>query len=217
MFRAIPVPNKNCGRFFHEQDKKIHQKKMLQMKPFVDANPPNTFGLVNNRKKKEQQMEDRFTEIERENRILLEKITSIMQKNNRILYKDYKILKRTKIDNYMGKSSGNFYKKPSLNQNIRKRDLMKIAMENQEILKRIENKKSSYNIKLWQKNRELSEKYLANISEFPLKFSSEFDRKTMTSEHFRKRPNNSGYSQNSHKMTENESYFHCLMKNFIKF
>ena len=51
------------------------------MRHFIDTNPPGTFGLVNSRKKKEQLMEDRFTEIERENRILLEKITHIMQKS----------------------------------------------------------------------------------------------------------------------------------------
>lgn len=83
MFRAIPAPNKNCSRFFYEQDKRVHKKKMMEMKHFVDTNPPNTFGLSTNKKKREQLIEDRFTEIERENRILLEKITSIMQKNQR--------------------------------------------------------------------------------------------------------------------------------------
>lgn len=81
MFRAIPMPNKNCGNFTNEQNKKLHKKKLMQIKHFIDTRPPGTFGLGNNRKKKEQLMEDRFTEIERENRILLEKITQIMQKS----------------------------------------------------------------------------------------------------------------------------------------
>lgn len=61
---------------------------------------------------------------------------------------------------------------------MRKRDLVKIAIENQEILKRIENKRSAYNIRTWQKNREASEKYLQNISEYPLVIggSGEFER-----------------------------------------
>ena len=88
MFRAIPIPNKNCGRFSNELNKKLHLKKILEMKHFIDTNPPNTYGLGNNRKKKEQLMEDRFTEIERENRILLEKITTIMQKNSRLIRKN---------------------------------------------------------------------------------------------------------------------------------
>lgn len=83
MFRAIPMPNKNCVNFTNEQNRKLHLKKVIEMRPFVNTSPPNSFGIVNSRKKKEQLMEDRFTEIERENRILLEKITNIMQKNPR--------------------------------------------------------------------------------------------------------------------------------------
>jgi len=80
-------------------------------------------------------------------------------------------------------------KKPSLNKDVRKRDLVKIAIENQEILKRLENKKSAYNIKTWQKNREYAEKYLANISEYPLKIPSEFERNQIkTAENFTRRP-----------------------------
>ena len=59
---------------------------------------------------------------------------------------------------------------------------MKIAIENQEIMKRLENKKSSYNIRIWQKNREISEKYLANICEFPLKSSLELERNQIRTE-----------------------------------
>jgi len=73
-----------------------------------------------------------------------------------------------------------------LNKNIRKRDLVKIAIENQEIFRRLENKKSEYNIRLLQKNREISEKYLMNISEYPLllKSSSEFERINIKTEVF---------------------------------
>lgn len=81
MYRAIPVPNKSCYHFVNEQNQKIHKKKIREMKPFIDNGLPLTFGYGNNRRKKEQLIEDRFTEIERENRILLEKITTIMQKS----------------------------------------------------------------------------------------------------------------------------------------
>lgn len=41
-------------------------------------------------------------------------------------------------------------KKPkSLNIEIRKRELVKIVIENQAILKRIQKKKSAYNVKEW--------------------------------------------------------------------
>ena len=97
MFRAIPIPNKICGNFANEQNKKFHRKKILEMRHLIDMKPPDTFGLTNNRKKKEQLMEDRFTEIERENRILLEKITSIMQKNPRFYYIFYILKENTRF------------------------------------------------------------------------------------------------------------------------
>ena len=55
----------------------------------------------------------------------------------------------------------------SLNKDARKRDLVRIAMENQEILKRISMKKSSYNSKEWEKDRKEAEKYMALMCEFP--------------------------------------------------
>ena len=54
-------------------------------------------------------MEDRYNEIERENRILLTKMTNIMQS---------------------GKNDEKPFEKRSLNRDYRKRELLKITMEN---------------------------------------------------------------------------------------
>jgi hypothetical protein len=62
--------------------------------------------------KKEALMEQRYTEIERENRILLEKMSNIMQNPKPNLY-----------------NPNNEYKK-SLNREQRRRDLIKITVEN---------------------------------------------------------------------------------------
>lgn len=64
-------------------------------------------------------MEQRYTEIERENRILLEKMSNIMQNPKPNLYKPNQDLKK------------------SLNREQRRRDLIKITVENQAILKRL--------------------------------------------------------------------------------
>lgn len=80
MFRAIPFANKVCFNFNNEQNKKNHQKKMKEMKPSVDTYLPSNFNMTNNKKKKEQIINERCTEIGRENKILLDKITNIMQK-----------------------------------------------------------------------------------------------------------------------------------------
>lgn len=64
-------------------------------------------------------MEQRYTEIERENRILLEKMSNIMQNPKPSLYNPPANEKR------------------SLNRDRRRRDLVKITMENQAFLKRL--------------------------------------------------------------------------------
>lgn len=61
----------------------------------------------------------RYTEIERENRILLEKMSNIMQNPKPALYNPMRV------------------EKASLNRVQRKKELMKITVENQAILKRL--------------------------------------------------------------------------------
>ena len=61
----------------------------------------------------------RYTEIERENRILLEKMSNIMQNPKPALYNPMRV------------------EKASLNRVQRKKELMKITVENQAILRRL--------------------------------------------------------------------------------
>jgi hypothetical protein len=82
MFRAIPVPSKICANKILEKNHNLHQKKIKEMKPDIDNKAPSTFQFLSSRKKKEQIQEDKFSEIERANKLLLEKITTIMQKPN---------------------------------------------------------------------------------------------------------------------------------------
>lgn len=74
--------------------------------------------------KKEQMMEARFTEIERDNRILLEKMTEIM-KNGR----------GNRPNTQHAKTQS---PRKSLNNDKRKLSLMRITLENQLILKRLQ-------------------------------------------------------------------------------
>lgn len=129
---------------------------------------------------------ERYTEIERENRILLEKMTSILQKQRGTLFSA----------NSAGVVGGGFSQPPgqrsqlnmgsndmtnmtlqpgpsvmarkSLNREARKRELVKITRENQMILRRLQEKKPNYNIATWQKEEDSRKKILANICEYPL-------------------------------------------------
>jgi hypothetical protein len=79
------------------REHEVHQKRLREMKPtFNTYNKNSHFRHLHKKLKKEQLLEgtriafiylicvDRFTEIERENRILLEKMTHIMHTKNAI-------------------------------------------------------------------------------------------------------------------------------------
>jgi hypothetical protein len=91
-------------------------------------------------------MEDRYTEIERENRILLEKMTMIMHNKH--------------------SSLGGRHAK-SLNKGYRQRELVKITGENQALLKRLQEKQPNYNTHQWEEDRRVAERRLKNICEYP--------------------------------------------------
>jgi len=75
----------------------------------------------------------RYTEIERENRILLEKMSNIMQGHKSNLFQ------------------ANQVAKPSLNRDQRKKELLRITLENQAILKRLQEKQPTYSVTQWER------------------------------------------------------------------
>lgn len=93
-------------------------------------------------------MEDRYVQIERENRLLLERMASIML--------------RSQFDNVQE------VRKPkrSLNEDRRRKELLRIMHENSKILSRIQSRQSTYNHLQWEKERREQERYLRNISYF---------------------------------------------------
>lgn len=78
MHRAVPVGNKLLDKKWKDKEARIHRAKLQSVKPQIDAKCPARFTHLRKKAKKEQLLEERYTEIERENRILLEKMTNIM-------------------------------------------------------------------------------------------------------------------------------------------
>lgn len=80
MFRALPVMNRICNEKEIERQRDIHQKKINSMQSSFRQMSPQNYSVDYKLNKQKRQLinESRFTEIERENRILLEKITHIM-------------------------------------------------------------------------------------------------------------------------------------------
>lgn len=117
---------------------------------------------------------ERFTEIERENRILLEKMTNILQNPKGISHANAHLMNGPQQTASVQSKSGQgastmqqFMPRKSLNREARKRELMKITAENQVILKRLQEKKPNYNVTQWHREAEDRQKILTNICEYP--------------------------------------------------
>lgn len=98
--------------------------------------------------KKLQLEEERLAVIERDNRILLEKMSSIMRTSG-------------KVDNR------NSYDRKSLNRQRRLRELLRIARENQDILKRITSSRPQYDHVKWERDWQNNLVIMDQISAFP--------------------------------------------------
>ena len=94
---------------------------------------------------------EHYAKIERENRLLLEKMSGIMQGKHG-------------LDN---RNDTQKYTK-SLNKPFRKAQLQKITAENQAILRRIQTREPTYNHLQWEEERRHNEQLIRNICEYPL-------------------------------------------------
>lgn len=114
----------------------------------VDTKAPATYMHLHLKLKKLQLEEERLATIERDNRILLEKMSYIMRTRGR-------------VDNR------NNYEYKSLNREKRQRELLRVTKENQAILLRIMVRKPEYSAHKWQREWEDNQQFIDNISHFP--------------------------------------------------
>jgi len=114
----------------------------------VDTRPPQTYMHLHLKLKKLQLEEERLATIERDNRILLEKMSYIMRTRGR-------------VDNK------NSYDYKSLNREKRMRELLRVTQENQEILKRITLRKPEYDHRKWQRDWEENQQFMDQIAAYP--------------------------------------------------
>jgi hypothetical protein len=147
--------SKICAKRVQQREHERHKERIRNMKPQIDTRPPMVANLDHIRinLKKEQMMEDRYSEIDRDNRILLKKMTEIMQQQGATL---------PKVE----------HKPPpgpvSLNRDARKKELLRITRDNQMILKRIQQAQPVYNHVEWEDDNRKNMTFLRNRCEFPL-------------------------------------------------
>ncbi|KAL0984455.1 hypothetical protein UPYG_G00141780 [Umbra pygmaea] len=128
---------------------KYHMDRMQKAKPMVDNKTPRTYLHCHLKMKKVQMEKERLMEVERDNRLLESKISCIMSTKGG-------------LDTW-----NNYQPIPSLSANLRKRELAKISLENQALLKKINMTKSVYDHKIWLNDFKVTRGYVNRISKYP--------------------------------------------------
>jgi len=181
MHRALVIDNKLCYQRDVERKQLIHKKKLESMKSTaksnschqMDNNRPKRHRHLEQNAKKRQLEDEHYAKIERENRILIEKMYSIMNskaKPNAMEFQPGMRLNSNQgpmVDCYLSPRSnfpGAAVPHRSLNTESRKREHDKIMDENMQILKRLQEKKPVYSTKALHKERKIVEGYMSNIS-----------------------------------------------------
>ncbi|XP_068686804.1 sperm axonemal maintenance protein CFAP97D1-like [Montipora foliosa] len=189
-----PANNKLLKKRWDMSRYDTHRRKVFSAKAVIDNKPPQTYMHLHLKLKKLQVEEERLATIERDNRILLEKMSFVMRTRGR-------------VDNR------NDYVHKSLNKTKRQRELLRVTHENQAILKRISSKEPHYNHLQWEDEWQINEGYMDNISKYPKAWYKQLTRKKKPQEdqsqqsHNEKR-RNSGQQLKSikdkHEISENE-------------
>lgn len=143
-----PANNKLLKKRWDMSSYNTHRRKVQSAKAVIDNKPPQTYMHLHLKLKKLQVEEERLATIERDNRILLEKMSFVMRTRGR-------------VDNR------NDYEHKSLNKTKRQRELLRVTHENQAILKRITAKEPHYNHLQWEDEWQINETYMDNISKYP--------------------------------------------------
>lgn len=146
------VASKACARRVWERDHDAHRERIKKVKPASDMTLPLTATMdhVRNNLKKEQLLEGRYIEIDRENKILLRKMSEIMKKPNP----------------YTTEASHN--NPTSLNKDGRRHELQRITKDNARLLKSIQEVQPVYNTKKWEEHYQHTGYLLRNCSTYPV-------------------------------------------------
>jgi hypothetical protein len=150
MFKGIPVANKICHRKDQARDDARMRSRIVNVRPGIDMRPPATCHLrhLQVNLKREQLLEDRYLEIDRENRILLQKMSDVMRKP---------------AFEIRPPAQGR-----SVTKDRRKLDLIRITQDNQALLRRIQTTQPVYRHLQWEEAYKRNELYLRNACEYPV-------------------------------------------------
>ncbi|XP_058643249.1 uncharacterized protein CFAP97D2 isoform X2 [Onychostoma macrolepis] len=162
---VLPCVNKYLQYRWDKNCYEMHKNKVKSAKPTINTTPPKTYNHLLVKLKKRQLEEERVSRIKRENHMLLDKMSHIMQTSG-------------------GVDCRNDYVKKSLGSEKRQQELLRITKENQRILQGLSTCRPRYSAQVWHeqwlKNLELMDTigryprlYAAHVSKSLLKCTVE--------------------------------------------
>lgn len=183
----LPTHNKLLQKKWDDTYYNEHRRKVRTAHSMVDTRAPPTYMHLHLKLKKLQLEEERLATIERDNRILLEKMSYVMRTRGR-------------VDNR------NNYEYRSLNREKRQRELLRVTKENQSILTRITSRSPEYSVQRWNTQWEDNQKFMDNIAHFPKDWwveqqKKKYGRPTMSS---REQSNVSKRASSSQQKTKSD-------------
>lgn len=149
---CLVYSSKSCAEKEWRKSHDSHRVRIRQVKPATDMSAPSTMKMDHFRTnlKKERLLEDRYMEIDRENRVLLKKMSEAMRKPN-----PYVVEKKEE-------------KPPSLNRSGRKMEMIRITKDNARLLKSIQKVQPVYSHKKWEEHYQKSAVHLKNCCAYPV-------------------------------------------------
>ncbi|KAJ8383528.1 hypothetical protein AAFF_G00219780 [Aldrovandia affinis] len=153
----LPCGNKYLQHKWDKTHYEMHMKKVQSAKPTVSTAPPQTYSHLQLKMKKLTLEEERMSIIQRDNKMLLEKISFIMRTTGR-------------IDNR------NYYENRSLCGKKRQQELLRVTKENQTIVERLSRCGSRYSSRQWHEDWLRTERLRESIARYPRSTSLEKSR-----------------------------------------
>ena len=151
MNRAEQVCNKVVQARVQKKKLRTLRRRLKQVKGSVDSAPPKSLTLSHLKKnlKKAQMLEDKFHEIEHQNRTLLQRMSDIMEKPS-------------KTTDSRRKEAPHVH---SLNLQRRRENLDRITNDNSHLLSRLKGMKPYYNVDAWEADHQKNHKIMKDIME----------------------------------------------------
>ncbi|XP_051774885.1 sperm axonemal maintenance protein CFAP97D1-like isoform X2 [Erpetoichthys calabaricus] len=142
---AAPGQYRSLSERWDTKYYEAHRDSVRKAKPMIDTQPPRKYIHSQVDLKKLQREHEKSAQIERENRILQNKLDTT----------------KYSVDNW------NNYRPRSLNYRKRVKELEKIIHENEAMMKRVEAQRTCYNRDKFEKGFRVTREHIARITKHP--------------------------------------------------